>query len=178
MNMFGYNRIIIPNKFRYEISKKKMQSFLSYLYEWEGLKFCAKIPSTYKDYEMKSRNWLNGKRSKKYSNTLYADMIQSVLSYAEKESIARFPGDNERDKKLQLIYHNMLINRCLLNMFSKRIQLNKTAKKSYLISEHTIKAKTTKTKDLLQKYCKNQSNSPSFPSHRREAIDHFQVICQ
>ena len=177
--IFGHNCSDDPNEFRYEISKKKIKSFLSYLYRWKGFTNSAKIPSTYRDYEIKARNWLKGRRLKKYSNTLYADMIQSVLCFAEKVSIARFPGDNERHKKLQPLYHNILIYRFLMHIFQMRLSGGINAeKKLYLISEHAIKckARVSKAKELMQKYCRNQSASSNFPSHRRQAIDYFGVL--
>ena len=57
-----------------------MKEYMSYIYEWNGLTLSAKIPSTYKDYERKARNWLNGRRSSKYSNNLFVDMIHSALN--------------------------------------------------------------------------------------------------
>ena len=175
--IFGDNCCNYFNEFRYEISKKKMQSFLSWIYKWEGLKYCAKIPSTYGEYEIRSRNWMIGRRSKRYSNTLYAAMIQSVLSFSEKISLSRFPADNQRDKKLQLLYHNILIHSFSFRIFSKKIRLDKATRGLYLISEDAIKAQTTtKTKSLLQKHVINPSISSVFPSSRSEAIDYFEVI--
>ena len=68
-------------EFKYDvINTDKMKEYISYIYEWDGLTSTAKIPPTYKDYESKARNWLNGRRSKKYSNNLFVDMIHSALN--------------------------------------------------------------------------------------------------
>lgn len=63
-----------------KINAHKMKQYISYIYEWNGLTQASKIPTTYRKYQSKARNWLNGRRSKKYSNTLFVDMIQSVLN--------------------------------------------------------------------------------------------------
>ena len=48
------------NEFKYyPLATNKMKEYLSYIYEWNGLSSSAKIPSTYKEYENKARNWLN-----------------------------------------------------------------------------------------------------------------------
>ena len=61
------------------ISTDEMKEYISYIHKWKGLTSTAKIPTTYKEYETKARNWLNGRRAKKYSNNLFVDMIQSVF---------------------------------------------------------------------------------------------------
>ena len=62
------------------IPSEKMKEYISYIYEWKGLTSASKIPTTYREYQAKSRNWLNGRRSKKYSDTLFVDLIQSVIN--------------------------------------------------------------------------------------------------
>ena len=69
------------NEFKYyPLETNKMKEYLSYIYEWNGLTSSAKMPSTYKEYENKARNWLNGRRTKQYSDTLFVDMISSSLN--------------------------------------------------------------------------------------------------
>lgn len=94
--------------------------------------------------------------------------------FAGKISFSRFHKQTQRESDLRYIYKNVLIYSFLIHIFSKKVQFNKSAKKSDLISNHSIKQKT-KTKDLIQKYVKNHSYSSCFPSHRREAIDYFEV---
>ena len=78
-------------------------------------------------------------------------------------------------KELKKLYFDVLIYGYLKNLCSHRISLNKSAKKSYLLCEHAI-ISNTKTKKLLQKYSKSKSiKNNYFPSHRREAIDYFEV---
>ena len=57
-----------------------MKQYISYIYKWNGLTSASKIPTTYREYQSKARNWLNGRRAKKYSDTLFVDMIQSILN--------------------------------------------------------------------------------------------------
>ena len=67
-------------KFEYEnISTEKMEKYVSYIHKWNGVS-SANTPTTYKQYETKARNWLNGRRAKKYSDSLFVDMIQSSLN--------------------------------------------------------------------------------------------------
>ena len=65
-------------KFSYptQPSTEKMRIFLSFIHEWKGLTKSSQIPKTKKEYLKKARNWLNGRRSKKYGNTLFFDIIQ------------------------------------------------------------------------------------------------------
>ena len=68
-------------EFKYPaISEDKMTEYLLYIHAWNGLSSSAKVPATYRNYENKARNWLNGRRSKTYSNSLYVDMIGSALN--------------------------------------------------------------------------------------------------
>lgn len=62
-------------KFKYSLNEKEMKSCLSFIHSWNGLTSQSKIPSNFKNYRDKSRNWLNGRRSKVYGNTLFYDMI-------------------------------------------------------------------------------------------------------
>ena len=67
-------------KFKYnQIHKEKMKEYTSYIHKWNGIA-TTNNPTTYKEYETKARNWLNGRRSKKYSDTLFVDMIESSLN--------------------------------------------------------------------------------------------------
>ena len=77
--LFNDNSMNIDFKYGV-IDTTRMKEYLSFIYEWNGLTSSAKIPSTYKDYETKARNWLNGRRSTKYSNNLFFDMIHSALN--------------------------------------------------------------------------------------------------
>ena len=90
-------------------------------------------------------------------------------------SSQRFNQGFETDQLLKKLYFESLIYGYLVNICSKRVSLNGTAKKLYLINEHSIKVKCS-TKYLLQKYLKHHSYSKVFPSHRREAIDYYQVL--
>ena len=71
-----------------------------------------------------------------------------------------------------------MITSYLINTLLKQVKLSKSGANSYLISEYSIKTKT-ETKQLLQRYIdkNNHTYSNRFPSHRREAIDHFEVYC-
>lgn len=81
---------------------------------------------------------------------------------------------------MNTLYCKALIASYFSNMCTKQISLSKSGAKSYLISEYVIKTKT-KTKQLLQTYAYNDNNNNAihykniFPSHRRQAIDHFEV---
>ena len=79
--LFGDSNNVSLLTFKYNsINKEEMKEYISYIHEWNGLTSTAKIPTTYKDYENKARNWLNGRRSKKYSNSLFYHMIQSTFN--------------------------------------------------------------------------------------------------
>ena len=102
------------------------------------------------------------------TNTIY------ILQFAEHVSSQRFNRGFATDQQLQKLYFESLVYAYLVDICSKRVSLHGTAKKLYLINEHSIKVKCS-TKYLLQKYLKHHSYSKVFPSHRREAIDYYQV---
>ena len=63
--------------FVYTMSDAQIKKYLSYIHEWKGLTQSSVLPDNviYKDYQNKARNWLNGRRSKKYGNSLFYDMF-------------------------------------------------------------------------------------------------------
>lgn len=65
--------------FKFSYNEKKMKGYLSYVDKWKGLRLSEKIPLTKNEYQNKSRNWLNGRRSKQYGNDLYYDMITQAI---------------------------------------------------------------------------------------------------
>ena len=104
----------------------------------------------------------------------YTEILSILKQFAEQTSFIQFKGDTQRNNQLRYLYKNILIYSFLYNIFTAKLQFNKTAKKSNLFSDHCLKHKN-KTKDLIQTYVKTQSYSSSFPSHRRAAVDYFQV---
>ena len=77
------------------------------------------------------------------------------------------------------LYFRALMAAYLSNMCIKQVSLSKSGSNPYLISEYSIKTKT-KTKQLFQRYVDDKNNNVNykniFPCHRREAIDHFEVL--
>ena len=67
------------NNFKYDVNDIKMKENLNYIYKWKGLTSSASTSKTIKDYQNKSRNWLNGRRTKEYGNTLFIDMINNAI---------------------------------------------------------------------------------------------------
>ena len=105
---------------------------------------------------------------------LYTCFIQ----FAEKSSYHHifFNGDNQKNEELRNLYKNILIYSFLTNVISKSLYLEKSAKKTNLITDHAIQKKT-ETKKLIQKYINNGHRSTLFPMHRNQAIDYFDVRC-
>lgn len=64
--------------FEYTLSNVQVKKYLSYIHEWNGLTQSSELSDNivYKEYQNKSRNWLNGRRSKKYGNTLFHDIFR------------------------------------------------------------------------------------------------------
>ena len=88
--------------------------------------------------------------------------------------MVRYNAKSQRENELRYLYKNVLIYSFLTSIFTKKFQLNKSAKKTDLINTHSL-TQNTKTKQLIQRYIKNQSYSSLFPTHRRAAIDYFEV---
>ena len=156
------------NLFSYSLDSNKMRMFLSYIYEWNGLTKSSAKCKTEKEYLKKARNWLNGRRSKKYGNTLFFDMIESLKYYANSLSIKKYPNNLE----IKQLYYQCLLYSYLLNICTEKVRLVKSVKLTDLICEHAIIAKT-KTKQILQSF--SDQHSKSFPCHRQQAIDYFKV---
>ena len=80
------------------------------------------------------------------------------------------------------LYFKAIICLYFSNMCMKQVSFSKSGAKSYLISEYAIKT-NTRTKQLLQRYAGGTNNNKNgnvqyrnmFPTHRRQAIDHFEV---
>ena len=170
--LFGHNiKSIKP--FNVTIDRKNMKIVLEYIHNWSGLTSSSKIPNTFKQYQDKSRNWLNGRRTKKYGNTLFPMMINECVKYSKNISDILYPNNNDKNKQYHKLYQLILRNSFLLNILQLTITLNKSVKTTHLIPEHPLKTKT-KVRALIQKYCIEQHQSQSsFPCHRTQAIDYF-----
>ena len=100
-------------------------------------------------------------------------VLYDFVKFADRISFNRFGGDSDKENELKYLYKHILIYSFLKNIFTTKVQFNKCAKKSDLIGNHVFEK--TKAKQLIQKYVKNKPNASLFPSHRKAAIDYFEV---
>lgn len=77
MDLFG--RHISKMQFQCIMTRKDLRESTAYLNSWPGLDLnnCDRtnMPSTLQHYQAKAKNWLNGRRAKQCSNTLFPLLI-------------------------------------------------------------------------------------------------------
>ena len=75
--MLNRNIISIANedKFIYELNDNEIKKCTHFITKWNGLKLNHTNIKTKEEYKEKSKSWLNGRRAKQYSNTLYPIMM-------------------------------------------------------------------------------------------------------
>ena len=164
--------------FKYEISENISNHLMEYLLEWNGLNtkliHSTKKPKSFKDYELKAKNWLNGRRAKQYSVGLYVDMIVCAEKYANYVTIKLFNHIlNENDKELcKTLFYDCLMYSYLTTLCESECHINE--RKVWLLCANSMKThKQNETIRIFQLYAKDYIYVEQFPRHRNEAIDYF-----
>eukprot|EP01084_Bolivina_argentea_P159261 277391_1 len=176
------------------ITDTEMNKFLLLILNWNGINTrnsCdpSKLPSTYKDYQLKAKNQINGSRAKHYSRTLYPYMIDCAETYANNISQMLFININvninndnyEKDSNYRNIqeqcaslFYDILIYSYLVQLCQCRLRVTKQGRRVYLLCDNSlIGHKSNTTTKMFQKYANDHPYIEQFPSHREEAIDHF-----
>merc|ERR1719412_2713503 len=90
------------------ISSLSPSDHLQFLKDWPGLRVdnSPKAPKSKKEYEKKSKNWLNGRRASNYGKTLFPFFIASAEEYLSKVSKILI----EDDEKQQQLYYEIVIH--------------------------------------------------------------------
>ena len=158
--------------FIYQPSTKDVAQFLSYLVSWNGLNtkliHITKQPKTYKDYQMKAKNWSNGCRAREYAKNLYPNMINKAKEYAILISNKLF----QNDPQCQTIFADILIYSYLIKLCQAKVRILNNKRRVCLLCDKSIKInKSSETCKIFQSYAVNHNYPKTFPSHRKEAID-------
>eukprot|EP00484_Ammonia_sp_Unknown_P013177 CAMPEP_0197078332 /NCGR_PEP_ID=MMETSP1384-20130603/213066_1 /TAXON_ID=29189 /ORGANISM="Ammonia sp." /LENGTH=663 /DNA_ID=CAMNT_0042517197 /DNA_START=77 /DNA_END=2068 /DNA_ORIENTATION=+ len=143
---------------------------LKFLLDWPGLRVdnSPKAPKTKKEYEKKSKNWLNGRRAPNYGKTLFPFFIHAAERYVTHIAKLVIP-DNEPQRKL---YYDMVIYKVLAQLCGCSVSLHEQAKKAPFFCKNSIERKG-RLKEILQSYAADHEYIQGFPSCFEEAIGFF-----
>eukprot|EP01084_Bolivina_argentea_P161567 281252_1 len=144
---------------------------LGFLLNWPGLRTdnSPKAPKTKKEYEKKSKNWLNGRRAPNYGKTLFPFFIADAERYVL--SIAKLVIPN-RNKEQRRLYCDILTYKILAQLCGCSVSLHEQAKKAPFFCKNSIERKG-KLKEMLQSYATDHEYIQGFPSCFEEAIGYF-----
>ena len=111
------NNSILLKKFICDVNPNDHLKFIS---NWDGLnvKQSVTAPTNKKDYDRKSRNWLNGRRAPNYGNTLFPLFIDNAVNYIEYVINVIYPNNvnniNNNIDDSKHIYKQLLLFSVLL----------------------------------------------------------------
>lgn len=144
---------------------------LSFLINWPGLRVDAspRAPKSKKEYEKKSKNWLNGRRAPNYGKTLFPFFIASAEKYISKVSKLLVQNDQQQ----QDVYYNIVIYLILAKLCGISVTLHEQAKKAPFFCKNSVERKG-KLKSLLQSYAPDHQYIQGFPSCFEEAVGFFE----
>jgi len=143
---------------------------LNFLTTWCGLRIenTDRVPKTRKEYEKKSKNWLNGRRAPNYGKTLFPMFIFESEKYAVKLSKVLIPNN---DKKRGLLC-DIIVYKVLSKLCGCSVSLHEQAKKAPFFCKNSVERKC-KLRSLLQDYAKEHKYVQGFPSCFEEAVGYF-----
>eukprot|EP01083_Nonionella_stella_P078339 214333_1 len=160
----------LPSIPRYR-SRVDILKHLQFLSDWPGLRIShtsIRAPRTRKEYEKKSKNWLNGRRAPNYSRTLFPYFITDAERYSLRIAQLMHPHDNRK----QSLYCKCLIHNILARLCGTVVSLNDQAKKAPFFCKNSMQRKGV-LRDILQSYATDHPYVQGFPSCFEEAVDHF-----
>eukprot|EP01083_Nonionella_stella_P266531 901517_1 len=164
------NQLQNQSQLRYQCHVN-VASHLQFLLRWPGLRIaCASIkaPRTRREYEKKSKNWLNGRRAPNYSKTLFPFFITEAEQYSLRSAQHLHP----QHKHKQLLYFKALFHKILAGLCGQAVSFNDQAKKAPFFCKNSVERKG-KLRDILQSYATDHPYVQGFPSCFEEAVDHF-----
>eukprot|EP01083_Nonionella_stella_P078338 214330_1 len=164
------NQLQNQSQLRYQCHVN-VASHLQFLLRWPGLRIaCASIkaPRTRREYEKKSKNWLNGRRAPNYSKTLFPFFITEAEQYSLRSAQHLHP----QHKHKQLLYFKALFHKILAGLCGQAVSFNDQAKKAPFFCKNSVERKG-KLRDILQSYATDHQYVQGFPSCSEEAVDYF-----
>ena len=154
------------------ICRVKPKEHLKFLLEWPGLRIdnSPKAPKSKKEYEKKSKNWLNGRRAPNYGKTLFPFFITSAEKYILSVAKTLIPNNTIKQK----LYYDIVIYKVLAQLCGCSVSLHEQAKKAPFFCKNSIERKG-RLKEMLQQYASDHEYIQGFPSCFEEAIGFFDV---
>mmetsp|Transcript_25623 Transcript_25623/g.31235 ORF Transcript_25623/g.31235 Transcript_25623/m.31235 type:complete len:368 (+) Transcript_25623:100-1203(+) len=154
------------NKYKCNINPMK---HLLFLINWGGLRMenTKGIPTTLKEYERKSKNWLNGRRAPNYGKTLFPWFLNEIDNYANKISLILTDNNKQRD-----ILYNIIVFKIYAKLCGCSVSLHEQAKKAPFFCKNSVERKC-KLRECLQLKAKDHQYVQGFPSCFEEAVGYF-----
>lgn len=152
---------------------------LQFLINWPGLRTCTSpsspgptpprgsAPTSQREYEKKSKNWLNGRRAPNYGRTLFPRFIRLAEEHFERVSKLLV-----EDKTRQETIYRVLMYRVLARLCGCNISPHEQAKRSPFFCKNSVERKG-ELRNILQKYAADHQYVHGFPSCAQEAVDYF-----
>eukprot|EP01084_Bolivina_argentea_P138726 244163_1 len=143
---------------------------LKYLLNWPGLRVdnSPKAPKSKKEYEKKSKNWLNGRRAPNYGKTLFPYFITDCERYVNEMSKSIITNNDEKRK----LYYDIIMYKVLAQLCGCSVSLHEQAKKAPFFCKNSVERKG-RLKEMLQSYAPDHEYIQGFPSCFEEAIGYF-----
>eukprot|EP01083_Nonionella_stella_P138671 422042_1 len=122
---------------------------LKYLLNWPGLRVdnSPKAPKSKKEYEKKSKNWLNGRRAPNYGKTLFPYFITDCERYVNEMSKSIITNNDEKRK----LYYDIIMYKVLAQLCGCSVSLHEQAKKAPFFCKNSVERKG-RLKEMLQSY--------------------------
>eukprot|EP01083_Nonionella_stella_P018641 51876_1 len=167
--IFGNNPYIrcSPCSLQYDgtLSEDDLKHALQFLHDWKGLK--TPVPTRYTEYQLKSRNWANGRRAKGCADTVFPLFIYKTETYADAITSNTFDSDH-----LNRLYFKTLMYGYLHTLCEAKVRVT-SARRVWLLCDNSLKSNKTKLKRILQSYAPHCAYPEAFPAHRPMAMDYF-----
>ena len=158
--------------FLFTVNDIAMKKYLKFIRSWKGLilKTMPKTPKTYIEYENKAKNWLYGRRAKKYTENLLPDMIEAADNHADFVTRQIFANN----PKFSKVYKEICMVGFLSALCSARILLNDSTRKINFIPNMHRKSKLS---EISQRYASDRPNQYKFSDHYlRGPYNLFEVL--
>jgi len=167
----------VPKEQRFVSSvrgKEAICEHLPFLLHWPGLRTDAstKRAASKKEYEKKSKNWLNGRRAPNYAKTLFPRFIHDAEAYARTMAAQLIGGRDEAAAAKRKLYEDVVMYGVLERLCGCMLSLHEQAKKAPFFCKNSLERKGP-LRQLLQGYANDHEYVQGFPSCAEAAVGYF-----
>jgi len=147
---------------------------LKFLIEWPGLRTCCETattrgsaPVSLREYEKKSRNWLNGRRAPNYGKTLFPRFIRLAEEHFGRVSVLLVADKARQETIFRVLMYRVLARLCGCNISPHALE-----KRSPFFCKNSVE-RQGELRNILQNYAFDHQYVHGFPSCAQEAVDYF-----